>query len=562
MWFLFKDETLKKVEKMKEEWNESYKKSKVRNINFVTDSGIPVKPIYTPLDIKDHDYAKIGFPGQPPFTRGVYPSMYRGRFWTMRLFSGHGTPEETNERWKYLYKEGETGFSAAVDGLTFNGLDPDDPRADPEVGTTGVPLYCIDSMFALTKDLPIDKISVALVVEPFSAAPVCAMYFNMARMKGVDIKSLMGTTQNDILTMTIGYVPFKNVSPPHLIKLACDFIEWCTPQKNVPRWHPINFTTYNYREGGIDAVQELGFGFANAIAHIEELIARGWKIDDFVNRLAFHLAAHKDFFEEIAKYRAARRIWNKLMERYEAKNPKSYQFRFHIQTAGSSLTAQQPMVNIIRTTVQGLAAVLGGCQSMHTNSFDEAVCLPSKEAVLLALRTQQTIQEESRVGHTIDPLGGSYYIEWLTDELEDRVWKYLDKIKEAGGVVKALESGWLYREMRDAFKKRQTNIETGEEGVIGVNRYVMEDEKIDENCFVFRTNPKASQIEQDRIRKLKERRDNKKLNELLDALRKVVEKGENVMPIVMEVTKEGGTVGEVCNIYREILGTWDPPIVI
>lgn len=556
-----KEEYYKGIEAKLKEWEQVVAKQKERKAQFETYSGISVKPLYTPLDIKDKDYNKdIGFPGEPPFTRGVYPNMYRGRFWTMRLFSGHGTPEETNERWKFLYEHGETGFSAAVDALTFNGIDPDDPRADLEVGTAGVPLYCIDSMYALSKDLPVDKISVALVVEPFSSAPICASWFNMCIDKGYDLKQVQGTCQNDICTQTIGYVCYKNVSPPHLLRLACDLIEWCTALKNVPRWHPINFTGYNYREGGIDAVQEIAFVFGNAIAHIDEIIHRGWKIDDFVNRLAFHLSASKDFFEEIAKYRAARRIWYQLMkDKYEAKDPKSWQFRFHIQTAGSSLTQQQPMVNIIRTAYQALEAVLGGCQSMHTNSYDEALCLPSEQAVLLALRTQQVIQEEIRVGNTIDPMAGSYYVEWLTDELEERIWKYMDKISEAGGIVKALESGWLYREMRDAFKLRQTRIEQGLEGVIGVNRYVMGELDFEN---VFRTNPEAGRREVERIQRLRARRDKDKFERAMDALRNACDKGENVMPTVMVATKEGATVGEVCGIYREVFKIWEPPIVV
>ncbi len=557
---MFDKEAIKEIEERRKEWDKQVVGYKERDVEFVTDSGIPVKRLYTPADVKNHDYLRdVGFPGQAPYARGVYYNMYRGRLWTMRLFSGYGTPEETNERWKLLFNEGETGFSAAVDGLTFNGVDPDDPRGIAEVGTSGVPLYCIDSMFALTEGLPIDQISVALVVEPFTSAPVCAMYFNMAKAKGIDIKKLMGTCQNDILTMTLGFVPFENVAPHHLLRLACDLIEWTIPQFNAPKWHPINFTTYNYREGGIDAVQELGFGFGSAIAHIDEVLRRGWKIDDFVGRLAFHLSAHKDFFEEVAKYRAARRIWYKLMrDKYEAKDPNSYQFRFHIQTAGSSLTAQQPTVNIVRTAIQALEAVLGGCQSMHTNSYDEAICLPSKEAVLLALRTQQLIAEETRVTNTIDPLAGSYYVEWLTDEIEERVWKYLDKIEAHGGIVGGLESGWLFSEMRDAFHKRQTNIEEGKEKVIGVNIYTMEEETSHE---VFRTNPRAAEIEIERINKLKAKRDNNKVEEILDQLRKVCEREENVMPTIMEATKEGATLGEICNIYREIWGTWTAPML-
>ncbi|MFW9785550.1 MAG: methylmalonyl-CoA mutase, partial [Candidatus Heimdallarchaeota archaeon] len=544
-----------------EKWDKFYESQKERQIKFVTDSDIPIKNLYTPLDLEDKDYiSDISFPGVPPYTRGVYPSMYRGRLWTMRLFSGHGTPEETNKRWKFLFENGETGFSAAVDALTFNGIDPTNKDGAPEVGTSGVPLYCIDSLFALTEDIPIDKISVALVVEPFTAAPVCSMYFNMAQIRGYDVKQLMGTTQNDILTMTVGYIPYKNSPPNHILRLACDFIEWTVAQKNVPKWHPINFTGYNYREGGIDAVQELSFVFASACSHIDNLIERGWKADDFVGRLAFHLAAHKDFFEEIAKFRAARRIWYKLMkDTYEVKDPKNLGFRFHVQTAGSSLTAQSPKINIVRTAIQALEANLGGCQSLHTNSYDEAICLPSEEAALVALRTQQVISDETRIHNTIDPFAGSYFIEWLTDEVEDRVWKYIDKIQAVGTIDKALSTGFLYKEMRDAFHKRRMKLESGDEIMLGVNKYPVSYDTVTD---VFRTNKEAIDIEVKRIEKLKARRDNSKLEKIFDKLRGVCEKEENVMPIVMEATREGATVGEVCNIYREIWGTWDPPLAI
>ncbi|MBY9004030.1 MAG: methylmalonyl-CoA mutase, partial [Candidatus Lokiarchaeota archaeon] len=540
---MFDKNFLEKIKKEKENWEQQTKNSKERDIKFETDSGILIKKLYTPLDVKGDYFEKVNFPGQPPYTRGIYPNMYRGKLWTMRLFSGHGTPEETNKRWKYLYENGETGFSAAVDALTFNGIDPTNRDGAPEVGTSGVPLYCIDSLFALAKDIPIDKVSVALVVEPFTSAPVCAMYFNMAKMRGYDISTLIGTTQNDILTMTVGYIPYKNCPPNHLLRLACDFIEWTVPQKNVPKWHPINFTGYNYREGGIDAVQELGFVFASAISHIDNIIARGWKIDDFVNRLAFHLAAHKDFFEEIAKYRAARRIWATLMkDRYNAQDPRSLQFRFHVQTAGSSLTAQLPQINIVRTAIQGLEANLGGCQSLHTNSYDEAICLPSEQAALVALRTQQVIADETRITNTIDPLAGSYYVEWLTDEIEEKVWNYMAKIEKVGTIDKALSSGWLYKEMRDAFHKRRTKIENKDEIMIGVNKYQVPYDTVTD---VFRTNPESIQIELDRIKKLKERRDNAKLERILDELRKVCEKEENVMPVIMEATKEGATIQEI-----------------
>jgi methylmalonyl-CoA mutase N-terminal domain/subunit len=557
---VYDENYLDKIREEKEKWDKKVEKHKERDLKFVTDSEIPIKKLYTPLDVKGDYLENVGFPGQEPYTRGVYPTMYRGRLWTMRLFSGHGTPEETNKRWKYLYKNGETGFSAAVDALTFNGIDPTNPDGAPEVGTSGVPLYCIDSMFALTEDIPIDKVSVALVVEPFTSAPVCAMYFNMAQMRGYNIQDLMGTTQNDILTMTVGYIPYKNCAPNHLLRLACDLIEWTVPMKNVPKWHPINFTGYNYREGGIDAVQELGFVFASACSHIDNLIERGWKIDEFINRLAFHLAAHKDFFEEIAKYRAARRIWSTLMkDRYEAKDPRSLEFRFHVQTAGSSLTAQLPKINIVRTAIQALEANLGGCQSLHTNSFDEAICLPSEEAALVALRTQQVISDETRITNTIDPLAGSYFVEWLTDEVEERVWKYIDKIEKVGSIDKSLSTGWLYKEMRDAFHKRRRRLEEGEEITLGVNKYPVAYDTVTD---VFRTNEEAIKIEVDRIKKLKDRRDDAKLEKALDKLRKVCEKEENVMPVVMEATKEGATLQEICDIYREVWGIWEPPLAI
>jgi len=557
---MFDEEYLKKVREEKGKWEEKYKDAKERDVKFVTDSDIPIKRLYTPLDIKSDYIEDVGFPGVPPYTRGVYPTMYRGRVWTMRLFSGHGTPEETNLRWKFLYENGETGFSAAVDALTFNGIDPTNADGAPEVGTSGVPLYCIDSLFALAKDIPIDKVSVAIIVEPFTVAPVLSMYFNMAKMRGYNLKDLIGTTQNDILTMTVGFIPYKNVAPKHLLRIACDFIEWTVPMKNVPKFHPINFTGYNYREGGIDAVQELGFVFASACSHIDNIIARGWKVDDFVNRLGFHLAAHKDFFEEIAKYRAARRIWAKLMkDKYEAKDPKSMEFRFHVQTAGSSLTAQTPKVNIVRTAIQALEANIGGCQSLHTNSYDEAICLPSEEAALIALRTQQVIADEARITNTVDPLAGSYFIEWLTDEVEERVWKYLDRIFKVGSIDKALSSGWLYKEMRDAFQKRRKKLETGDEIMLGVNKYNV---PYDDCTDVFRTNKKAINIEIERIEKLKARRDNAKLERLLDKLRDVCEKEENVMPIIMEATKEGATVQEICDVYREVWGLWEPPLAI
>ena len=551
----------KKIENERRKWIESTKSWKERKTEFFSRSGIKIKRLYTPTDAEIDYLRDLGFPGNPPFTRGIYPTMYRGRPWTMRMFSGHGTAEETNERWKMLYREGETGFSAAVDVLTHCGFSPDDQRYDAEVGTEGVPIYSIKSMEALVKDVPIEKVSVAFPVQSFAASAISAMYFNVAMCKGIDLKNLMGTTTNDLLTITLARPQPKMVSPKNLLKLSCDLIEFCTVDNNVPKWHPISVTGYNVRESGLNVIQELAFVFATIKSCCDELIiGRGKKIDEFADRLAVHLSAHNDFLEEIAKFRAARRIWYKLMkDHYEAKDATSLQLRFHVQTAGVSLTAQQPLINIARVAYQSLAAILGGCQSLHTDSYDEAMCLPSEEAVRTALRTQQIILEETNVTDTIDPLGGSYYIEWFTNEIEEQVWDYMDKIDAAGGFIKSLESGWAYNETVKAFYKHQEAIERGEEKIIGVNCHKTEEEL---EMKAFKTNPMAARIEEKRIKKLKRERDNKNIEELLSKLYKVCDKNENVMPTVMALAKEGATVQEICDVYRNTWGIWKAPIMI
>jgi len=560
---VFKEEDISKIKVEKEKWIEKTGCQQDAETFRNTPSGIKIKNLYTPRDVSNLDYLKdLGFPGSYPFTRGVYPTMYRGRTWTVRMFSGFATPEETNERWKMLLNSGETGFSAAVDVLTFNGTDPDTPGVDAEVevGTSGVPLYSIKGVEALVKDLPIKDISVALVTEPMTAVGLTSMYFNVAKNKGVPLSQVAGTTQNDLGTMTIGYITYDSLKPDKLLKLACDMIEYCTAMKQAPKWNPINFTTYNYREGGINAIQEIAFGFTNAIDHIEELLQRGWKIDDFASRLAFHLSADRNFFEEIAKYRAARRIWAKIItERYGAKDPRSIIMKYHVQTAGSSLTAKQPLVNVARTAIQALEAVLGGCQSLHTNSYDEAICLPSEEAVKIAVRTQQVVMEETGVVDTIDPLAGSYYVEWLTSEIEKRILVYMQEIENQGGFVKALSNGWLFNEMSKAFNERQKAIVEGKEKVIGVNCH-LEEEK--ERPIPFKTNPWAADIEKERLRKLRAERNNQRVATLLDQLRRDCAQNKNVMPTVMELTAEGATLGEITRVYREIWGIWELPIAI
>jgi methylmalonyl-CoA mutase N-terminal domain/subunit len=541
-------------------WAEEVSCRQGRKEEFRTDAGIPIKELYTPLDTRDLDYLNdLGFPGQPPFTRGIYPDMYRGKLWTIRLFSGFGTPEETNARWKLLHREGETGFSAACDNLTTLALDPDHfPGIEAEVGKEGVPLYSIRGMEALIEGLPIDEMSVALVVTPMAAPAITTCYLNLADRAGIPRSKLQGTTQSDVVTSSLAIMPWGAVSPEKMLKLPCDLIEYTICRGEVPRWNPVNFTTYNYREGGIDAVQEIALGLAAAVAHIEELLRRGWKVDDFVHRLAFHLSAHRDFFEEIAKYRAARRLWYELLkERYRPENPRAYHFRFHVQTAGSSLTAQQPMVNVIRTAVQALEAMLGGCQSLHTNSYDEAICLPSDEAVTLAVRTQQVLREETGVASVVDPLAGSYYVEHLTARLQEMIRDYLERIEAQGGIIKALQSGWVHAEMAEAFHKRRRDQESGKEKVVGVNCFVQEEE---ERPPSFRINPEAGRIELERLRRLREERDNALVGRLKDELRRVCERAENVLPVVYELTAAGASLGEIADVYREIWGVWQAPV--
>lgn len=558
---MIKEEELKKIKEEELKWIEKTGCQKDASFHHLTPSGIKIKNIYTPNDIGELDYLKnLGYPGTYPYVRGVYPTMYRERPWTRRMFSGFSTPEETNERWKMLFEEGQTGFSAALDILTTSGFDPDTPGmdADIEVGTAGVPLYSIKGVEALVEGLPIEKISVALVTE-VTATSISAMYFNVAKNRGIPLTQIAGTTQNDIGSMPLSLMVREPISPARQLKLACDLIEFCTAMKHVPRWNPINFTTYNCREGGINAVQEIAIGFSSAVDHIEELVQRGWHIDDFAQRLAFHLSADRNFFEEIAKYRAARRVWARLLtERYGAKNPRSIAMKYHVQTAGSSLTAQQPMVNIVRTAIQALEAVLGGCQSLHTNSYDEAICLPSEESVRIALRTQQVILEETGVTDTIDPLAGSYFVESLTNEMEKSILDYMGKIEAQGGFIKALLNGWLYNEMSKAFSDRQRGIVEGREKVVGVNCHVVEEER----RVPFKTNPWAAETERERIRKLREERDNSRIAVLRDRLLRDCENNKNVMPSVMDITAEGATVGEIAEIYRKAWGVWNIPIAV
>ena len=533
------------------------KKDKERKEEFRTASGIPVKRLYTPEDIAGLDYEKdLGFPGQSPYTRGIYPTMYRGKLWTIRQFSGLNAADATNERYKLLYKVGITGFAIAFDNATLVGVDPDVPGAKHEVGTGGVNVFSLKDMEELFDGIPIDKISTAVIPIIWTTCPLTAMYFAMAQKRGVDLSQLDGTTEGDPLTFgacsSITIVPFRD-----MMRLCGDLVEWCAV--NVPKWHSVSFTSYNYREAGVNAYQEIAGLMASAVATVEEVInrGRGLGVDDFVPGFTFHLSSAIDFFEEIAKMRAARRMWYRIIkERYGASNPRALQLRFHIQTAGSSLTYQQPLNNIVRVAYQALAASLGGAQSVHACSYDEALCIPGEESVTLSIRTQQIAQYETNVANVIDPLAGSYYVEWLTDEVEKRAWEYLKKIEEQGGFVKVVESGWLRAETEREIIKHEEEIKSGEKQVVGVNCFQQEEET--RKVSFFRRDPKVHERQKERLIRLKRERDNEQVKKALTELHEVTKSGQNVMPAVMKAVRAYATLGEICSVWMDVFGPVEP----
>ena len=528
-----------------------------RQKEFYTISEIPVKRIYTPEDIKDMDYMRdLGFPGEYPFTRGIHATMYRGRIWTMRQFSGFGTAEQTNKRFKYLLKEGETGLSIAFDYPTIMGYDSDHPMARGEVGRCGVAVSSLKDMEILLDGIPLDKVTTSMTING-PTAMILAMYIAVGDKQGVPREKLGGTVQNDMLKEFIAQKLV--IFPPRpSVKLVCDVIEFCA--KYMPKWNPISISGYHIREAGATAVQELAFTLADGITYVEEMLKRGLKVDDFAPRLSFFFASHNNFFEEIAKFRAARRMWAKLMkERFGAKNPRSMWMRMHVQTSGCTLTAQQPLNNIVRVTLQALAAVLGGTQSLHTNSFDEALCLPSELAVRVALRTQQIIAYESGVADVVDPLGGSYYVEWLTNEMEERAWEYIHKIEEMGGVIEAIEKGWLQQEIANSAYKYQREIDTKRRIIVGVNEYTTEEH---EEVPLLKIDPKVEEEQIARLQKLRWERDNQKIKQILQKLHDEAEKNVNLMPTIIEAVKAYATLGEICDVLREVYGVYKEMIII
>lgn len=547
-------ELQKQYQAYEEELAAQVKKRPEVKEKFELDSGIPIKTLYTPLDLDNFDYqSKLGFPGHYPFTRGVQLNMYRGRLWTMRQYAGYGTAEETNRRFRYLLEQGQTGLSVAFDLPTQIGYDSDHPLAQGEVGKVGVAIDSLEDMETLFEGIPLDKVSTSMTINA-PAAILLAMYIAVAEKQGVTPDKLNGTIQNDILKEYIARGTY--IFPPGpSMRLITDVFAYCS--KHVPSWNTISISGYHIREAGSTAVQEIAFTLANGIAYVQAAIDAGLNVDDFAPRLSFFFNAHLNFFEEIAKFRAARRLWAKIMkERFGAKNPRSWMLRFHTQTAGCSLTAQQPMVNIIRTAYEALAAVLGGTQSLHTNSYDEALALPSEQSVLIALRTQQVIGYEIGVTDTVDPLGGSYFIERLTDEIEEKAMAYIKKIDELGGAPEAIE--FMQKEIQESAYRYQMEVESGKKVVIGVNKYQIKEEK---PKGLLKVDPAVRERQIAKLRELKARRDNRKVKQVLDNLREAATTRENLMPFFLEAVKAYATLGEICDVLRDVFGEYRQQVV-
>jgi methylmalonyl-CoA mutase N-terminal domain/subunit len=534
------------------EWRRSYEATPEREGElFSTISGIENEPLYSPENL-ELDYERdLGWPGAYPFTRGVYPSMYRGRLWTMRQFAGFGTAEETNSRFRYLRDHGQTGLSTAFDMPTLMGYDSDHPRSLGEVGREGVAIDSLADMERLFDGIPLGEVSTSMTING-PAAMLLAFYACVGEEQGVALEQLRGTVQTDILKEYIAQKEWIFPPAPSM-RLVVDMIEWCS--ERLPLMHPVSISGYHIREAGSNAAQELAFTLADGFAYVEACLERGLDVDAFAPRLSFFFNAHLDFFEEIAKYRAARRIWARQMrDKYGARDPRSWLMRFHTQTAGVSLTAQQPEVNLIRTAIEALAAVLGGTQSLHTNSFDEALALPTEHAVRLALRTQQVIAHETGVVNTIDPLGGSYHLEQLTNELERQANDYFERIEELGGVIPAIEQNFMQREIAEASFRYQSEVECGERVVVGVNRYELEDEQPVE---LLRIDPALEQKQIERVQAVRERRDSAAAEAALARLKEdAAHEGRNLMEPIMSASRAYVTMGEMCDALREVWGTW------
>jgi methylmalonyl-CoA mutase N-terminal domain/subunit len=547
-----------------EEWKERMRKNcKDRKEVFLSLSGIPIKELYTPLDIPNFDYEeKLGFPGEYPFTRGPYYNMYRGRPWTIRQFAGFGRAKDTNERFKYLISIGQTGLSTAFDMPTLMGYDSDHPMAEGEVGREGVAVDTLADFEILFDGINLGEVSVSFTINA-PAIFIYSLYLALAEKQGVPFEKLRGTLQNDMLKEF--HAQHEWIFPPEpSVKLVTDIIEFSS--RFTPKFNPVSISGYHIREAGSTAVQELAFTLADGFAYVESAIRRGLDVDEFAPRLSFFFNSHLDFFEEIAKFRAARRIWAREMRyRYKAKNPESWRLRFHTQTAGCSLTAQQPMVNIIRTAFEALAAVLGGTQSLHTNSYDEALQLPSEEAVTIAVRTQQVILHEIGVTNTIDPLAGSYFVEWLTDKMEEEAYKYFDKILDLGngsfldGVLKGIEIGYFKKEISDAAYEFQKRVESGEFIWVGINAY---QEDVPLEVPKFYVDPKIEEEQKEFLRKVKESRDNESVRLALQRLIEAAKENKNLVPYVLDAVKAYATEGEIMDALKKVYGTYKETVII
>lgn len=554
---MFERDVLESIKEQKQNYNIKLEKLTAkrpeRQPEFVTDSGISINTVYTPEDIAGQKPDDLGFPGEYPYTRGVQPNMYRGRLWTMRQYAGFGTSEETNKRFRYLLEQGQTGLSVAFDLPTQIGYDSDDPLSMGEVGKVGVAIDSLLDMETLFDQIPLDKVSTSMTINS-PAAILLAMYIAVAEKQGVKQEQLKGTIQNDILKEYVARGTY--IFPPeHSMRLITDIFAYCA--KNVPSWNTISISGYHIREAGSTAVQEVAFTLADGIAYVQAAIDAGLNVDDFAPRLSFFFNAHLNFFEEIAKFRAARRLWARIMkERFGAQNAKSMMLRFHTQTAGCTLTAQQPDVNIMRVAYQALSAVLGGTQSLHTNSRDEALALPSDSSVLIALRTQQVIGYEIGAADTVDPLGGSYYVESLTNEIEQKAYEYIKKIDDLGGAPKAIE--FMQKEIHTSAYKYQKDIENGTKVVIGVNKFQMQEDRPKD---LLKVDPLVGQRQADKLAKLRAERDNERVQKLLKDIGEVAATGENLMPYFIEAVKNYATLGEICGVLRGVFGEYQQQIV-
>jgi methylmalonyl-CoA mutase N-terminal domain/subunit len=539
----------------KQEWlAQKYPKNEERMPRFSTISDMEVEPLYAPEDQNNRDYVRdIGFPGEYPYTRGVYPSMYRGKFWTMRQFAGFGTPEDTNQRFKFLLAEGQNGLSTAFDMPVLMGYDADHPRSLGEVGREGVSVSTLDDMERLFDGIPLDKVTTSMTVN-CTASILLAMYFAIAQKRGIPLSQVGGTIQNDMLKEFIAQKEW--ICPPEpAVRIVTDMIEFCA--KEVPRWHAVSISGYHIREAGSTAVQELAFTLADGIGYVQAAVDRGLNVDDFAPRLSFFFNLHNDFFEEVAKLRAARRMWAKIMkERFGAKNPRSWLLRTHAQTAGASLTAQQPFNNVVRVALQALAGVLGGVQSLHTNSMDETLALPTEQSVMVALRTQQIIAEESGVTNVVDPLGGSWAVEALTDRMEKEASAYINRIDELGGIIRAIEIGYPQKEIADAAYRYQQQLDTGEKVIVGVNKYAMPEERPME---ILKIDHEVERRQVERVRKIKRERNQTLARERLGQVHAAARNGDNLMPHLIEAVKAYCTLGEISDVYRDVFGVYRDP---